>query len=76
MMPSGGGFDFGSVLPQVGASYCDAQSRDELEAFFKPRVDKFVGAPRTLDQVVESINLCIAQTAAQKPQVEAFLANY
>ncbi len=76
MMPSGGGFDFGSVLPQVGASYCDTQSRDDLQAFFKPRVDKFVGAPRALSQVVESIDLCIAQVAAQKPQVEAFLAKY
>jgi alanyl aminopeptidase len=75
-MPSGGGFDFGSVLPQVGAGYCDANSRDELSAFFKPRVDKFVGAPRALDQVIEGINLCIARVAAQKPSVEAFLQKY
>jgi alanyl aminopeptidase len=75
-MPSGGGFDFGSVLPQVGGSYCDAQSRDELQSFFKPRVDKFVGAPRALDQVIEAINLCIAQVAAQRPSVEAFLQKW
>ena len=42
-MPTGGGFDFGSVLPEVGASYCDASSRDELKTFLAPKVDKFVG---------------------------------
>jgi alanyl aminopeptidase len=75
-MPSGGGFDFGSVLPQVGGSYCDADSRRELEEYFKPRVDKFTGASRTLDQVLESIDLCIARVEAQKPGVAAFLAKY
>jgi alanyl aminopeptidase len=75
-MPTGGGFDFGSVLPEVGASYCDASSRDELKSFFAPRVDKFVGAPRALDQTIESIDLCIANKAAQEPGVAAFLAKY
>jgi alanyl aminopeptidase len=75
-MPTGGGFDFGSVLPEVGASYCTASSRDELRSFFAPRTAKFVGAPRALDQVVEEIDLCIASKAAQAPSVAAFLAKY
>jgi alanyl aminopeptidase len=75
-MPTGGGFDFGSVLPEVGGSYCDAASRDELKSFFAPRVDQFVGAPRALDQTIESIDLCIANKAAQEPGVAAFLARY
>ncbi len=75
-MPTGGGFDFGSVLPRVGASFCDAQSRQTLADFLKPRVGRFVGAPRALDQTLEGIDLCIATTAAQKPGVEAFLRNY
>jgi alanyl aminopeptidase len=75
-MPTGGGFDFGAVLPQVGESYCDAASRDELESYFQPRVDKFVGAPRALAQVVEGIDLCIAEKAAQGPGVAAFLKQY
>ncbi len=75
-MPTGGGFDFGSVLPQVGGAFCDAQSRQSLAEFFKPRVDKFVGAPRALDQTLEGIDLCIASTAAQKSSVEAFLQKY
>ena len=75
-MPTGGGFDFGSVLPNAGASYCDAASRDDLKGFFAPRVDKFVGAPRALDQVLESIDLCIANKAVQEPGVAAFLGKY
>jgi alanyl aminopeptidase len=75
-MPRGGGFDFGSVLPQVGRSYCDAASRDELKSFFQPRVEKFVGAPRALDQTIEGIDLCIANKSAQSASVAAFLAKY
>ena len=75
-MPSGGGFDFGAVLPRVGDSWCDARSRDELKSFFAPRIDKFVGAPRALDQTIEGIDLCIAGKAAQEPGVAAFLAKY
>lgn len=75
-MPTGGGFDFGSVLPQVGGSYCDAASRDELRTFLAPKVEKFVGAPRALDQTIEAIDLCIAIRAAQGPSVEKFLQKY
>jgi len=75
-MPSGGGFDFGADLPEVGGSYCDASSRDELKSFFAPRVDKFVGAPRALDQTIEQIDLCIANKVVQEPGVAAFLPKY
>lgn len=74
--PSGGGFDFGSALPYVGASYCDASSKAELKEFFEPRVDKLLGARRTLNQVLEGIDVCIAQVAEQEPSVEAFLKKY
>lgn len=74
--PTGGGFDFGSVLPQVGISYCDAQSKRELESFLGPRVDQFTGAPRMLQQVLETIDVCIADKAAQGPSVIAFLKHY
>ena len=72
-MPTGGGFDFGTVLPEVGASYCDAASRDQLKAFLGPKTNRFVGAPRALDQTIESIDLCIAVKAAQGPSVAKFL---
>ena len=75
-MPTGGLEEFGSVLPLVGRSFCDLASRDELKAFFAPQVSRFDGAPRALDQTIESIDLCIAQRAAQRESVAAFLAKY
>ncbi len=75
-MPTGGGFDFGAVLPRVGASYCTVPLRDELKTFFAPRVEQFTGAPRALDQTLEAIDLCIANKAAQSASVAAFLGKY
>ncbi len=74
--PTGGGFDAGAVFPQVGASYCDADSEEKLKNFFEPRVDKFTGAPRALSQVLENVNVCIAEKQAQEPSVEEFLKKY
>ncbi len=74
--PTGGGFDAGAQFPYVGASFCDKQSEEELKSFFEPRVDKFVGAPRILAQVLEGIDSCIATKAAQEPGVVAFLKQY
>lgn len=75
-MPTGGGFDFGTILPQVGGSYCDARSKAELQEFFAPRIGKFVGGQRALDQVLESIGLCASQVDAKKADVSAFLTKY
>jgi alanyl aminopeptidase len=74
--PTGGGFDFGSDFPRAGASFCDAHSRAELQSFLEPKVDKFSGARRVLDQTLESIDVCIAQKAAQEPSVVSFLKQY
>ncbi len=74
--PTGGGFDAGSVFPYVGASYCSAEDKQKLQDFFQPRVDKFTGAPRTLSQVLETIDVCTALKTAQEPSVVAFLQNY
>lgn len=74
--PTGGGFDFGGELPQVGATFCDAQSRDALKSFFEPRIGNLTGGPRTLSQVLESIDVCIAQKQAEQPSVESFLKDY
>jgi alanyl aminopeptidase len=74
--PQGGGSDFGARLPAVGASYCDPQSKQELEAFFAPRIDKFVGGPRSLHQTLERIDVCIAEKNAEQASIKAFLQNY
>ncbi len=74
--PSIFGFDLGAFLPRVGSSFCDKQSRQELESFFGSRVAEYEGGKRALAQVVEGINQCIANKAAQGPSVAAFLRKY
>ncbi len=74
--PTGGGMDAGARFVRVGSSFCDAQSEQQLKAFFEPRVDKFVGAPRVLAQTLERINDCIANKSAQEASVEEFLKGY
>jgi alanyl aminopeptidase len=71
--PQGGGSDFGARLPAVGSSYCDAQSKQELQAFFAPRIDKFTGGPRSLSQTLERIDVCIAEKSSEEAGVKAFL---
>ena len=74
--PSIFGFDFGSLLPRVGAGLCDAASRSELQTFFGPIASKYTGAPRTLAQVLEGVDLCIANKAALQSGVTEFLKRY
>ncbi len=75
-MPNSGEFTFGAQLPYVGNSYCDAQSRDELNAFFGPKAAHFNGAPRRLAQILETIDLCIARQDQQVTQLREFLTKY
>ena len=74
--PTGGGADAGAYFVFVGASFCDAESEAELKDFFAARVNKFVGAPRILDQTLESIHACTANKALQEPSVEEFLKGF
>ena len=74
--PTGGGFDFAALLPRAGASFCDAQSKEELKTFFEPTVDKLLGARHTLNETLEGIDVCIATHAAQLESLEAFLRKY
>jgi aminopeptidase N len=53
-------------------SFCDAESRDKVAAFFKEH--PLPAAARTLDQTLESINNCIALRQKQAPNVETWLA--
>jgi hypothetical protein len=74
--PSIFGNSFGEFLPNVGRSFCDAESRKQLRDYFAPLVDRYDGAPRNLAQVLEGVDLCIARVSAQRPSVSEFLAKY
>jgi cytosol alanyl aminopeptidase len=52
---------------------CDDSRKAELEAFFRPKIEKLDGGPRVMDQALEALTLCAAQRKAQTPGVVAFL---
>ena len=50
---------------------CDAALRDELEAFFTPRLDRYDGAPRALALTLQSIERCLAFREAKGAEISA-----
>lgn len=60
------------TLPEVGTSFCDSSSRDELNAFFGPRADQIPGTRRILDQTLNRIDSCIALRTAQESGLATF----
>jgi aminopeptidase N len=53
-------------------TFCDAQSRDEVAAFFKAH--PLPGAVRTVTQTIEQINSCIALKEKQTPSVTTWIS--
>ncbi len=54
--------------------FCDQAHRDDVAAFFGPRVDRIEGGARALANTLESMDQCIARRAHLGPQVEAYFA--
>ncbi len=69
--------DSGAYLSFAAASvYCDSKGKAEAENFFYGRSTQYVGGPRILDQVLESIELCSALRNIQQPGINEFLKKY
>jgi alanyl aminopeptidase len=68
--------EWGAGLAGLGGGFCDAQHRADVESFYKERVTKSVGGPRSLAQTLESISLCEAQLSSRQASVSAFLKKY
>jgi cytosol alanyl aminopeptidase len=75
-LPREVGEDYAATLPTVGANFCDAKRRDELDSFFRNRVKDYTGGPRSLAQTLEGIDLCISARQALAPELTAFLNKY
>jgi alanyl aminopeptidase len=67
--------EFGANLPKVGSPFCTPVERDEMKAFFGPRVARSPGAPRILDQVLETIDLCVAREKAEAASLAGVLGS-
>jgi len=59
-------------LPWIGGRFCDKAHGDEVEAFFRPRIEKLDGGPRNLASAVERVRLCIARRDAQEKSMREF----
>ena len=71
-LPSGGGTDYGSLLPGTAGAGCSSEAADDAQAFFGGRMEKVNGGPRALAHAVESIKLCEARKNAQEPDLVYF----
>jgi alanyl aminopeptidase len=68
--------DGGARVIRMGSSFCDADHRSRLLAFFSGRASEITGGPRALEQALESMDLCMVAVAAQRPDVVRFLQRY
>ena len=73
LLPRAVGEDFAAFLPGAGGGFCDEAHRDKLRAFFEPRVKNYSGGPRSFQQTLESINICIGQKKVLEPGIVEFL---
>ncbi len=60
-------------IPMAGSLFCDAQHREDVRAFFTPRVPKWVGGRHRLAETLETIDNCAARVEEQEPDVREFL---
>ena len=68
--------DSGAGFIWIGGSFCDESHRADVEAFFKDKAPTYLGGPRTLAQMLERFDLCIARTQAHQPSVLEFLKKW
>lgn len=61
---------------RVAGAFCDATHKADAEAFFRDKIAKSAGGPRSFAQTLERVDLCIARKAAFAPGIEKFLSKY
>ncbi|HYL78753.1 MAG TPA: M1 family metallopeptidase [Bryobacteraceae bacterium] len=76
LVPREVGEDYAAFFPFAGAAFCDAQHRADVESFFQDKVKNYTGGPRNLAQMLERIDLCIAERKTLGPDLAEFLKQY
>ncbi len=61
---------------RVAGAFCDETHKADAEAFFKDKIAKSAGGPRSFAQTLERVDLCIARKKAFGPGIQKFLAKY
>jgi alanyl aminopeptidase len=72
-LPGARGIPFGATLPLTASGFCDATHREQVSAFFQPRIGSLPGGARNLANTLETVRLCAARAQVVQPAVEAFL---
>jgi hypothetical protein len=62
-----------SDVPWLGWDFCSGEERRSLEDFFKPRLSRIEGGPRTLSLVSEQVTLCAAKANFHRKGLKEFL---
>jgi alanyl aminopeptidase len=75
-LPHDVGSEFLSMLPLSGRGFCDASGRAQVQDFFTDRIKDYAGAPRRLEQTLESIDVCMNQRITAGPSLAEFLRKY
>lgn len=65
---------FHGRMPIIGSDFCSEEEKKELTDFFNPIMEEQSIDPRTLAQVIESIDLCIVKRAHDKVMLKEYLA--
>ena len=58
----------------TSAGLCSPEDRARVEAAYRPKLASLAGGAQALAESLESIDQCVALTAAQKSKTEAWLA--
>ena len=61
-------------LAGIGGQFCTPAERDDYKAFFEPKIDKLMGAPRVFAATLEDIDQCIAIVGKQRPKADVYFA--
>ena len=66
--------DAPATWPYYAAALCSSGDRAAVEAFWRPRVDRYAGAERNLAKTLEAIDACTRLREREAANVDAYLA--
>jgi cytosol alanyl aminopeptidase len=72
-VPPEGATGGNAELAWVVTHACDSARRDEIERYVRTHFEKLEGGKRTVAQALESMDVCIAERAALRPELQQWL---
>jgi cytosol alanyl aminopeptidase len=72
-VPPEGATGGNAELAWIFTHSCDSARRDEVERYVRTHFEKLEGGKRTVAQALESMDVCIAERAARRPELQQWL---